>query len=367
MGFLKNKKIAITSVSSDAYSETFIKAQVELLPVYLLLHTGWLPHRVNHGDVISKWKKTVNTIWVFFFKKDLFTLTAELVLLLKKEKIEVVLAQYGPGACAMMEVCKQASVDLVAHFHGYDATEKNTLSRYAEEYQKLFKQAKLVIAVSQKMKLQLIELGCPDTKIRVNPCAPQDRFFELKPRYDTNLFLAVGRFVEKKAPHLTIQAFQHVILKSPEARLVMVGDGPLWDTCKTMVQDLGIEDYVSFPGALSHEEISVLMEKSLAFVQHSVVAASGDSEGTPVAVLEASAAGLPVIATKHGGISDVVVSGETGVLVEEHDVQGMAQAMLSLLENRNLAQSMGQAGRERIRNHFSMQHHISTLRSVLNQ
>lgn len=354
-------------MSADAYSETFIKAQVDLLPATLFLHTEWLPTRVGHSPILSPWKAQVNAFVKPFLKRDIYTLSSELVHVLKKEHIDVVLAQYGPGACAMLDVCKDAGVALVAHFHGYDATDKNTIEAYAQSYQRLFQEAKAIIAVSQKMKIQLVELGCPVAKLIVNPCAPRDLFFDLTPQDDTSLFLAVGRFVEKKAPHLTIKAFKQVVLRVPEARLVMVGNGPLLDACKILVHDLGIENSVSFPGGLPHEKTCMLMQQSLAFVQHSVVASSGDSEGTPVAILEASAASLPVVSTDHGGISDVIVSGQTGFLVKENDVQAMAEAMLSLLENRTLARSMGEAGRQRVKNLFAMDKHITTLRSVLNQ
>ena len=105
----------------------------------------------------------------------------------------------------------------------------------------------------------------------------------------------------------------------------------------------------------------MFLSNSIAFIQHSVSAANGDSEGTPVAILEASASGLPVISTKHAGIPDVIINYETGILVDEHDVDAMANAMLKLLKEKDLAKKMGQTGKLHIQDNFSMEQYISKL------
>lgn len=109
------------------------------------------------------------------------------------------------------------------------------------------------------------------------------------------------------------------------------------------------------------------MKNSIAFVQHSIQAIDGDSEGTPTAIIEASAASLPVISTKHAGIPEVVIDGETGLLVEEHDVAGMAEAMSTLLENKTLARKMGAAGKTRVKKYYSMGKHIERLTKIIEE
>ena len=98
-----------------------------------------------------------------------------------------------------------------------------------------------------------------------------------------------------------------------------------------------------------------------------LVAESGDSEGTPVAIMEASAAALPVIATLHAGIPDVILDGVTGILVPERDIDKMAEAMRLILSNKAFARSMGEAGRERILIKFYHGRYISVLHEVLNK
>ncbi|MFP3867397.1 MAG: glycosyltransferase, partial [Desulfobacteraceae bacterium] len=91
----------------------------------------------------------------------------------------------------------------------------------------------------------------------------------------------------------------------------------------------------------------------------------GDSEGTPVAVLEAGACGLPVVATHHGGIKDSVVHGETGFLVDEGDIVGMAAYMLKLAQEPELAATMGRRGREHIKANYSMDRSIANLWRII--
>ena len=84
----------------------------------------------------------------------------------------------------------------------------------------------------------------------------------------------------------------------------------------------------------------------------------GDSEGNPVAVMEAQLSGLPVVATRHAGIPEVVLEGQTGLLVKEGDEAGMAQAMARLLMDPDLAARLGDCGRRRIQERFTIEHHL---------
>ena len=126
-----------------------------------------------------------------------------------------------------------------------------------------------------------------------------------------------------------------------------------------------MENNVVFVGACSQQEVAERMRQVRAFVQHSLVASDGDSEGNPVAVMEAQLSGLPVVATRHAGIPEVVLDGDTGLLVEEEDVEAMAQAMGRLLLEPELAARLGAAGRRRVANGFTVQHHWSAVSGVL--
>ena len=133
----------------------------------------------------------------------------------------------------------------------------------------------------------------------------------------------------------------------------------------SLVRSWGIADRVSFPGALRHAEAPPLFAQARGFVQHSVTPSYGDAEGTPVAILEAGAAGLPVVSTRHAGITDAVLDGQTGLLVEERDVVGMKNCMRRLVEDEGLCRTMGEAARAHIRTHYSLRRHIECLQELI--
>lgn len=104
------------------------------------------------------------------------------------------------------------------------------------------------------------------------------------------------------------------------------------------------------------------------FVQHSVEAMTGDCEGTPVAILEAQCSGLPVVATRHTGIADVIVNGKTGFLCEEGDIDGMAENMIRVLAmGEDELREMSAAARRRIRDHFGTARTIDKLAELLKE
>ena len=285
---------------------------------------------------------------------------------LQREDVEVVLAEYGPTAVAIMEACSIARTPLVVHFHGFDAYQEETLTDLREPYERLFRTAYRVVVVSNHMLAHLVSLGSPTKKTVCNPCGVDvDRFQGASPEASQPLLLALGRFVEKKGPALTLRAFARVHHDEPQSRLVMLGDGPLRDECIDLARELGVDQKVTFPGSIGHDEVVAWMRRARSFVQHSLRAANGDSEGTPVAVLEASSCGLPVVSTRHAGIVDAVQDGVSGFLVDEGDVEGMAKHMLRLVREPELAARMGAAGRRHIEANYSSQKSLGRLRSIL--
>ena len=361
----KIKKIAFVTANLNAYSETFIRAQIDLLKPDIILHGGRLPSKINGESIITPFWDSINKKCRNLFHFDIVTLENRLVYLLRKKKIEIVFAQFGPVGVAMLPVCKKSKIPLVVHFHGFDASHKPSLEKYETAYREMFTYAKNIIVVSTAMFKAIHELGCPLEKIVLNSYGVNELFFKCTPSFESNVFFAAGRFVEKKGPEFTIRSFHQIVIQFPDARLYMAGDGPLLENCRQLVKSLSLEKNVFFPGVLKPEMIAGFMQKSIAFVQHSMVASSGDSEGTPVAILEASAASLPVVSTFHAGIPDVIQDNITGLLVPEKDIVKMTDAMILLLKDKELARKMGLAGRERIKSAFSMEKYIDVLKTLL--
>jgi glycosyltransferase involved in cell wall biosynthesis len=132
-----------------------------------------------------------------------------------------------------------------------------------------------------------------------------------------------------------------------------------------MTMSLGLSSAVELQGVRSQAEVATVMRQARAFVQHSITTHDGDSEGTPVAVLEAGASGLPVVSTRHAGIKDAVIHQKTGLLVEEGDIHTMAEHMIRLAKDPQLAASLGKAGREWVSSEYSMDKSINRLWSII--
>lgn len=358
--------IALLSPNQNAYSETFIQAHKNLLKGRIYYYySGVLPTQLEGGNLINSRRLRILDIIKGHFNLNKFSLPEQALLnSFKKNNIEVVFAEYGDTAQKILKICKELNLPLIVHFHGYDASVSEVI-KGNNNYKEVFKTASYVVVVSRKMQRDFLDMGCPEEKLVYNVCGPQDKFFEVKPKFSKRQFISIGRFVDKKAPYYSILSFLQVVEKFPEAKLIMAGEGQLLNTCKNLVRFYEMEANITFVGVITPEKYREYLEESLAFVQHSVMAENGDSEGTPVGVLEASAAGLPVISTKHAGIPDVIIHGETGLLVEEHDVDGMAKNMIKLLTNRQLAMDLGVNGKKYIQDNFTLKMHINILDELI--
>jgi colanic acid/amylovoran biosynthesis glycosyltransferase len=284
----------------------------------------------------------------------------------RRSQCQAVLVEFGHIAVQALDACRDVGVPMIVHFHGFDVHSRAMLERYGPRYGELFDYAAALVVVSKPMRDALLALGAPDDKTHYAPYGVDlDRFRPGAPDRAPATFIAVGRFVEKKAPQLTILAFAEVRRRHPEVRLRMIGDGILHQSCVDLVRGLGMEDAVEFLGTQPHRVVAEEMQRARAFVQHSIVAADGNSEGMPCAVLEASASALPVVATRHAGIPEIVIDGVTGFIVDEHDVEAMARQMEHLVVDPQHAAGVGRAARQRIEECFSIESSTARLWEVI--
>jgi colanic acid/amylovoran biosynthesis glycosyltransferase len=283
---------------------------------------------------------------------------------LERHGVRAMLAEYGTEGCLLRIACKRAGIPLYVHFHGYDATRLARHRHWRRHYRRLFRDAAGIIAPSEFLAAKLRDLGCPDEKLSVSPNGINISGFRETVR-ERGRLVAVGRLVEKKAPHLTIQAFAKVSQTQPYCTLDIVGEGPLREKCVAEVIRLGLRDRVKLHGAQSPEFVRELLQKAELFVQHSVTARDGDMESFGISLVEAMACSVAVVATDHNGFSETVVSDGTGILVAEHDVDGMATAILSLLDDRVRAETMGRAGRARVEAKFTHENTAARLREIM--
>ncbi len=361
-------RLLIVLPSPPSPSETFLRTHIDCLPAVVTVVHGGTPH-LDDKPLLSPsfparaWRLIRRRLLGRDYHADVTAAYAEAI---RRVRPAAVLGEYGEMAAGVRAACVAAGVPLIAHFHGYDASNTELLRQLEVPYRLLFRDAAAIIAVSQAMREKLLGLGAPPERTHWNPYGVDlAQFSGADPRSAAPVFVAVGRFTPKKAPQLTLRAFADVHRQFPEARLRMIGFGPLLEPCKTEAKQLGVADAVTFLGACPPEVVRDEMRRARCFVQHSVVAPDGDSEGTPVSVIEAGASGLPVVATRHAGIPDVVLDGVTGLLVEEGDVEGMARHMLRLARDPVLAGELGAAARLRVSAEFSQSGSLARLWEII--
>jgi glycosyltransferase involved in cell wall biosynthesis len=162
------------------------------------------------------------------------------------------------------------------------------------------------------------------------------------------LVAAVGRMVDKKGFAYLLEAAPAILEGRDDVRLVFGGGGDLLPALRARAAELGVDDRVLFPGALSHPRVLDLLTAAEIFVMPSVRDERGNVDGLPVVIVEAMAAGNPVVASDLAGIPLAVQDGTTGLLVPERDSRALAEAVASLLDRPEKASAMGAASRERV-------------------
>lgn len=244
---------------------------------------------------------------------------------------------------------------LITSFRGYDIS--SHVKSYGDDiYDDLFKRGDLFLCVSEHIKKKLIRLGCDEHKIVVHRSGVDT--YRLHPRQmesdERVRVLTVARLNEKKGVEYGIRAIAEVRRKYQHVEYKIAGDGPLRGKLQSLITDLKVGEHVELLGWRSQDEIAELLQKSDILLAPSVTADSGDEEGIPGVIMEASACGLPVMSTRYAGIPEVVQDGKSGFLVPERDVNGLVDRLKYLIERPELRSVMGSKGREFVEEHYDI-------------
>jgi glycosyltransferase involved in cell wall biosynthesis len=169
---------------------------------------------------------------------------------------------------------------------------------------------------------------------------------------DTARILAVGRLVEKKGHETLLLAASLLRDRGLDFSLRLAGEGPEWSRLQRLVHELRLGDRVVFLGPLSESEVRAEYEQADVFALPCRKLANGDQDGLPNVILEAMAHGLPVVSTRLDGITEAIEDGDSGLLADQDDPAALAGQLAHLIENVELRERIGEAGRGRVAARF---------------
>jgi colanic acid/amylovoran biosynthesis glycosyltransferase len=248
------------------------------------------------------------------------------------ERFDAIVCHFGHIGEKARKLRQQGYFDgpLAVIFHAYDLTVWLRESG-DRAYVALFEQAALLLPISHRWQRKLLELGAEASKVSVLRMGVDCERLAYRPPRNAGdgplQLLSVGRLVEKKGIAYAIEAVAATRRELPQVRYSIVGDGPLREPLQQRVSELGLSDIVTFHGSLDSERLRELMLAQHGLLVPSVTAADGDMEGLPVVIMEAMALGVPVIASRHSGIPELVVDGETGWTMAERDAAALAATL----------------------------------------
>jgi colanic acid/amylovoran biosynthesis glycosyltransferase len=359
-----DEKIAVVCEKFPLVSQTFVQLHAEILgaDVFALeltapvgdprwagrVHTlGIEPGRHRLRVLVEKvYRRLAGTPWRVWLPHE----RRRLRQLLQQHHITAVVVEFGQCFIGCGAAVFAPGVKVVPYFHGVDLSACLRNPRYVRKLRPLLNHCSDAIVVNELMVDRLRKVLGFAGKIHVVPCAVDISIFGNlnRPSHAGINFLFVGRLVEKKGVAELVGAFARYAELGGLGTLTIAGDGPMRGAVEKIIEAFELRERVELKGAVSHERAAALMAAADVYAQHSKVAADGDEEGWPVAIAEACAAGLPVVATYHAAIPQQVLDGQTGFLVKEGDLEGMARAMLELANSPSRREQMGRAAQAHI-------------------
>jgi colanic acid/amylovoran biosynthesis glycosyltransferase len=272
---------------------------------------------------------------------------------------------FGHIGVHLLPLLETAPVPVVVSFHGADAQVDLDRPKHAAATKRMIQLARLLLVRSESIADRLRALGCPAEKIRIHRTGiPLETIpFQQRtaPADGAWNCLQACRLIEKKGIETTLRAFAEFARTFPAATLTLAGDGPQQDRIAALVAELGIADRVKLPGFLTQAELAELLSRAHLFLHPSELGPDGNQEGVPNSMLEAMAAGIPALATIHGGIPEAVEHGVSGLLVGERDFAALAKEMVGLANDADRYAAMSRAAAARVAEQYDIR---STVRAL---
>ncbi len=282
-----------------------------------------------------------------------------------------------PNGFIGVVVSRVCQVPLMVALRGSDMfiSKQNSIFRAMARW--TLKHAAMVTSVTPAFFSDLKSFGVTAEKMRLVPNGSHPHLFPTPPLSrllalqkhlliveDDMIVFALGRIVLKKGFDILIQALSLVQEKVQNVTLIIGGDGTDLGRLKILAKKLGVSENIRFPGTISRTDISTYFHLCDIFTLPAVFDPKGNVDGCPNVILEAMACGKPVVASNISGIPVVVKDGETGVLVEEKNIEMLAAALVALLTDKPKREQFGCAGRRRILNELTWDKVIEQIKDV---
>ncbi len=287
--------------------------------------------------------------------------------ILRREKVRLLHAHFGPSGVRALTYKRGTRLPLVTTFYGYDVSALARAGVWRRRYSHLFVQGDLFLVEGPSLRDKLVDLGCPRGKIQVQRIGIPLQEISFRPRLPKPpgakaVAIFSGRFVEKKGLLVALAACAAARRRTQAFEFRIIGDGPLRKEVENSIERLDMGSYVKLLGFLGYREYLKEMAAADFFLHPSLTASDGDSEGgAPTTILEAQAAGLPIISTTHADIPNIVLPGKSALLAPEGDVIALAEHIGLLITEQERWHHMGAAGRRYVEERHDIRRETESL------
>ncbi len=333
----------------------FAEERIELIP------------RARKNFIKRFWLKYVMQKAPVYYRGELQVL----IKLLRRRPANLMHAYFGHTGVHLLPFIKEWECPTIVSFHGMDIQPRPEQEGYDDQMRELLKTVPLVLARSHSLFKALEDWGCPPGKLRLNRTGIPLGDFEFvqrpMPADGAWHFVQACRLIAKKGLRTALRAFARFRANQPKSRFVIAGEGPMREELEDLGTELGVRDAVEFRGFLSQKDLAALYRDSHIFVHPSEVTQDKNQEGVPNSMLEAMATGLPVLATRHGGIPEAVTHERHGILVPERDVDALHAAMKQITADAELCYVYGQAASRQVREEFELGRAIDALEEIYDE
>jgi colanic acid/amylovoran biosynthesis glycosyltransferase len=275
---------------------------------------------------------------------------------------------FGNTGVHLLPLIERWDRPCVVSFHGMDVQRRETERGYEANLRKLLRLVPLVLVRSRSIAERLIELDCDPQKIRLNrtgiPLHGFPYLIRNVPADGAWTIVQACRLVPKKGLATALRAFARFAKAFPKSRFLIAGDGPLRRELEELVRQLKLQGAAVFLGFLGQTELHRLYEEAHIFMHPSELPPDSNQEGVPNSMLEAMASGLPVVATRHGGIPEAVTDGVNGLLVSERDDEGLAASLSKMVQDPARWKAMGASASQTVATDFAQPHQVECLEAA---